>query len=192
METVPTEIKKERITVYLKPSQRISFALSSKKELEWMRPLIEFMNMPMKQKITFLKTSPKASHIMDDIVVEYLLKQHDPVIMISLLKELSDEKHKSLKQKIRKVIEDRIRDRSYKKLIKKTLIQLYFQYLIQEKKSVSRFIETIQSPEVKSFAIEQYLLLKRKDFSPNTLKKWVEKIPDEYTRNKTIRTFRLT
>lgn len=193
MQTIPTELKKQRITVYLNPTQRVSFALTSKKELQWLRPIIKFMNMSMKEKINFLKTSPQSSHIMDEIVIEYLSKEHDPIMLISLLKDLSDEKHKSLKQKIRKLIEDRIRDRNYRKNIKMTLIELYLEYLILEKKSVPRFINTIQNPHVKSLTIEKYIQLtnKEKALSPNTLRKWIDNMPDEYTRTKTMRKYRL-
>lgn len=194
MQTVPTQLKKQRISVYLKPTQRISLALTSKKEYQWLRPIIAFMNMPIREKITFLKTSPQASHIMDEIVMEYLSKEHDPIVLVSLLKDLTEEKHKSLKQKIRKLLEERIRDRNYRKMLKPVLIELYLEYLWYEKRSIPRFISTIQNPHVKSMVIEKYIQLtnkNKKELSPATLRRWIEKMPDEYTRTKTMRHYRL-
>lgn len=191
MQTIPTEVKKQKITVYLTPSQRVSLALTSKKELQWLRPVIKFMNMSIKDKIIFLKKSPQASHIMDEIVMESLSKEHDPIMFISLLKDLSDERHKSLKPKIRKLVEDRIRDRNYRKGLKPTMIELYLEYLLSEKKSVPRFINTIENAHIKSITIEKYIQLTKKDFTPTTLRKWIEKMPDEYTRTKTMRKYNL-
>lgn len=194
MQTVPTQLKKQRISVYLKPTQRISWALTSKKEYQWLRPILAFMNMSIHEKIKFLKTSPQASHIMDEIVMESLSKEHDPIVLVSLLKNLTENKHKSLKQKIRKLLEDRIRDRNYRKMLKPTLIELYLEYLWYEKRSIPRFISTIQNPHVKSMVIETYIQLtkkNKKELSPATLHRWIEKMPDEYTRTKTMRKYNL-
>lgn len=188
METLPTDIKKEKLIALLTPSQRVALAMTSKKQNQWVRPLLGFMNMSFPQKITYLKTSYRGE-VPDDLILEAVAKQHDPQILISLLESLPD--RMVLKKKLRQLVEDRIRDRGYRKLLKKTLLQSYLQHLLREHRSIPRFINTIKSPEVQSFAIEQYLLLKKKEFSPMTIKKWVQKIPDEYTRAKTARTLRI-
>lgn len=187
MQTIPTDVKRETIISFLKPTQRVSLALTNKKEFKWMRPILQFMNMSFDEKIVYLKTTPQLK-IPNDIIMEAVEAQHNPQILISLLRDLPNT---ILKKKVRQLIEDRIRDRNYRKFIKKTLLQMYLQHLVEEGKSVSKFINTIQSPQVRSFAIEQYVLMHKKEISPATLKKWVEKIPDEYTRNKTARTLRL-
>lgn len=189
MQTTPTDVKKGKIVSFLTPRQRTAWALTSKKQLQWMRPILDFTNLPMTNKIQYLKTT-ETIDVPDDVILQALEKQHDPNILISLLTELPA-RNKHLKKKIESLIEKRIRDRNYRKLIKKTLIRIYLQYLIQQGKSVSRFLDSINSKEVKSFAIAEYVLLKRNDFSPRTLRKWTEKISDPMTREKTSRTLHL-
>ena len=184
MKTIPTEVKKENIITFLTPKQRTAFAMTTKDQMMWMRPIIDFVALPLKQKVAFLLDPSQRNKVPADVVIMSLRDHHDPVELISLLEGLPET---PLKKKLRHLIEGRIRDRKYKKLIKKTLLQLYFTSMMNEKRSVPRFLNTIESPEVRSFAIEQYLLLKKNDFSPNTMMKWVEKIPDQYTRNKTRR-----
>ena len=188
MKTIPTEIKKEHIITFLTPKQRTAFGMTAKDEMVWMRPIIDFVALPLKRKVAFLLDGSKRNRVPADVVIMSLQGEHDHVALISLLEGLPEI---PLKQKLRRLLEGRIRDRKYKKLIKKTLLQLYLASLMKEKRSVSRFLNTIDSPEVRSFAIEQYLLLKKKDLSPNTMRKWVDKIPDEYTRNKTRRNLHL-
>lgn len=188
MKTIPTEVKKEAIIGFLTPKQRTAFALTAKDEMVWMRPIIDFVALPLKRKVAFLLDGSKRNRVPADVVIMSLQGEHDPVTLISLLERLPEV---PLKHKLRRMLEERIRDRKYKKLIKKTLLQLYLASMMKEKRSIPRFLNTIESPEVRSFAIEQYLLLKKKDLSPNTMMKWVDKIPDEYTRNKTRRTLRI-
>lgn len=187
METAPTQVKKQKLVLYLTPSQRAALALTSKKELHWLQPILNFTRMSFNEKVHYLKTSPQI-HVVDEVVLEELGKSHDMVALISLLTELP-ERNRSLKKGLRKLVEDRLRDRQYKKLIKKTLLQMYFQHLLTENKSIPRFIDTIQSPEVRSLAIEQYLLLKRQDLSPRTIQKWVHNIQDPLTHRRAEKLF---
>lgn len=189
MQVTPTDVKKGKIVTLLTPRQRTAWALTSKNQMRWMRPILDFTNLSMSDKIQYLKTTPTFD-VPDDIIIEALHKQHDPNVLISLLTGLPAQ-HRHLKKKIEKLMEDRIRDRNYRKLIKKTLIRIYLQYLIQQGRSVSRFLDSIPSQEVKSFAIAEYLLLQRNQLSPRTLRKWTEKITDVHTREKTKNTLHL-
>jgi hypothetical protein len=189
METIPTETKRQGLLAFLTPTQRTALALTNKREYQWMRPILRFMDMPFAQKVVFLKTSPQWG-VPDDLVMEALARQHDFPALLSLLGSLPD--RLPLKKRVRRLVEDRVRDRGYKKLLKKTFLQMYIAHLLHEHRSVPRFLHTIDSPEVRSYAIEQYLLLKKKDFTPTTLRKWVQRIPDEYTRTKTARTLLTT
>lgn len=188
MKTIPTEVKRDTLITFLTPKQRTALAMTTKGQMAWMRPIIAFIELPLKQRIAFLLDPSQRNKVPADIVIMSLHDQHDPVALISLLEGLPEI---PLKRKLRHLLEERIRDRTYKKLIKKTLLQLYLASLLKEKRSVPRFLNTIESPEVRSFAMEQYLLLKKNEFSPKTMMKWIEKIPDEYTRTKTRRTLRL-
>ena len=186
MDTTPTELKKQKILLFMKQKQRLAFALKSKKQMQWMRPILQFMDMPVAQKVAFIKSNRRA-YITDDLIVEALRDQPDNVLL-NLLSGLPDhERNKDIKHKIGDLIEKRLCDRGYKKLIKKTLLKTYIQYLLKTKKSVAHFLNRITSPEVKSQAIEQYLMLMKNDLTPTTKKKWVERIPDEYTRARTVR-----
>lgn len=191
METTPTELKKQNILLFMTPRQRLAFALTSKKQMEWMAPILRFMELPVGEKIAFINTSQR-SRLTDDLIVEALSKETDNVLL-NILSGLPDnDANKKLKSKIQDAIETRLCDRNYKKLIKKTLLKTYIQYLLRGGRSVASFINRIKSPEVRSQAIEQYLLLTRNELTPNTLKKWVERIPDQYTRNKTRRVVQKT
>jgi hypothetical protein len=183
MQDVPGQVKKENLVLFLKPAQRIALALTSKKESQWVSPILVFMRMPIAAKIAFLKGSSHTG-IPDGVIMEALGKHHDPVAIVSLLTAMPDG---ALKDKVRGLVEDRIRDRSYRKLIKKTLLQIYLEYMIQNNKRVGRFFGTIQSPDVLSQAIEQYILLQKGKLTDRTLRGWAERIPDEITRNRVLR-----
>lgn len=182
MENVPTQTKKQSMLSFLKPNQRVALALTNKKQSEWIRPILEFMRKPFSQKVIYIKTTGGV-RIPDDIVMEALVEYHDPIDMIAIHSGLPNG---SLKDKVRKLMEDRIKNRDYRKLIKKTIIQLYFQYLVQigKTKTIPRFIHTIKSPQVKSTAIVEYINLTKNELSPSTLRKWVDEIPDEHTRRR--------
>lgn len=191
MHTIPTDLKKQNIILFLKPKQRLAFGLTNKKELEWIKPVLKFRRMSIAEKLAFIK-SAKRAHITDDLIVEALSKELDNVLL-ELMSALPDtHQNKNLKHKIQKLMEKRLCDRNYKKLIKRTLLKTYIQYLLHEKKSVARFINGIESREVRSQAIEQYLLLTKDEMTPTTRKKWVEQIPDTYTREKTARMLQRT
>ena len=168
------------------PKQRLSFALTNKAEMKWIQPILRFMELPASEKIVYIN-SPSRSHLTDDLIVESFSKEMDNSIL-ALLSSLSDQdKNQSLKKKLQHLLEKRLMDRNYKKLIKKTLLKNYIQYLLRRGESVARFLNRIDSPEVKSQAIEQYLVLTRNDLTPGTRKKWIERIPDQFTRQKTRR-----
>lgn len=186
METTPQQLKKGNILVFMTPKQRLSFALTNKTEMKWIRPILRFMELPVNEKIIFIN-SPSRSHLTDDLIVDAFSKEMDNSIL-ALLDSLSNhDKNQSLKQKLKHLLEKRLMDRNYKKLIKKTLLKNYIQYLLRRGESVARFLNQIESPEVKSQAIEQYLLLTRNDITPGTRKKWIERIPDQLTRHRTKR-----
>ena len=186
METTPQQLKKGNILLFMTPKQRLSFALTNKADMKWIRPILRFMELPVNEKIVYIN-SPARSHLTDDLIVEAFSKEMDHSIL-TLLGSLTDhKKDQSLKKKLQHLLEKRLMDRNYKKLIKKTLLKNYIQYLLREGKSVARFLNQINSPEVKSQAIEQYLLLSRNDLTPGTRKKWIERIPDQFTRQKTNR-----
>jgi len=182
MDTTPTDLKKHNILSFMTPKQRTAFALTSKTEMKWMRPLLEFMELPIAEKIIYIKDTSTRSTLTDDIILEALSKQLDNVL-ISLLTDLPTGSTR-LKHKIQELLEKRLCDRNYRKLIKRTLLKNYIQYLLGEGKSVARFINTIKSPEVKSLAIEQYI--SSADITPNTRRKWAQKITDEHTRRKFV------
>lgn len=183
MQRVPVQVKRQSIVSFLNPKQRAALSVTSKRQAAWLHPILAFMNKPLSQKISYIKTT-ESVNIPDDIIMETLATHHDPIVMTSLLSSLPD--NRPLKEKIRKLVQDRIRDRNYRKLIKKTIIQLYFQYLIQNGKikTIPRFIHTIDSPQVKSIAIVEYIHLAKSQLSTNTIKKWIDDIPDEYMRRK--------
>lgn len=181
MDTTPTDLKKQNIISFMTPKQRTAFALTSKTEMKWMRPILEFMGLPLAEKIVYIKGSSR-SNLTDDIIMEVLSKQLDNVL-ISLLEELP-ESSKRLQHKIQSLLEKRLCDWNYRKLIKKTLLKNYIQHLLRQNKSVARFINSIKKPQIRSLAIEQYLLTA--DITPNTRKKWIEKIPDQHTRRKFV------
>lgn len=183
MEGTPTQLKKENILSYMTPKQRVAFALTSKTELKWMRPMLDFMEMPITEKILYIKSSSR-SNLTDDVIMEVLSKQLDNVL-ISLLEELPNNPlNMRLKKKIEGLIEKRLCDVSYKRLIKRTLLRSYIQYLSRQDKSISRFINSIKNPLIKSMAIEQYLSVA--DITPKTRKKWIGLIVDEHTRRKFV------
>ena len=186
METTPQQLKKGSILLFMTPKQRLSFALTNKSQMKWMRPVLRFMGLPVSEKIVYLK-SPSRSHLTDDLIVEAFSKEMYHHVLHLLTGLSNHEKNQSLKQKLQQMLEKRLMDRNYKKLIKKTLLKNYIQYLLREGKSVARFLNRIESPGVKSQAIEQYLLLVGDDLTPGTRKKWVERIPDQWTRQKTKR-----
>jgi len=186
METTPQQLKKGSILLYMTPKQRLSFALTNKAEMKWIRPILRFMDLPVDQKIVYVNSASR-SHLTDDLIVEAFSKEMDNTILRLLGSLPEHDKNKPLKQKLQHLLEKRLFDRNYKKLIKKTLLKNYIQYLLRENKSVAHFLNRIDSPEVKSQAIEQYLLLTRNELTPTTRKKWVERIPDEMTREKTKR-----
>lgn len=184
MDTTPTDLKKQNILSYMTPTQRIAFALTSKTEMKWMRPILDFVKLPIAEKIIYIKNASTRSRLTDDIIVESLSKQLDNVL-ISLLTDLpNDKSNLRLKHRIEELIEKRLCDRNYRKLIKKTLLKNYIQYLLRGGKSVARFINSIKSPEIKSFAIEQYLSVA--DITPNTRNKWIHEIQDEHTKRKFV------
>jgi hypothetical protein len=191
MDATPTQLKKQNILLYMTPRQRLTFALTNKSQMKWLNPIISFADLPIAEKIVYI-TGPSRKDLTDDIIVEALSKEFDHVLL-GLMSGLPDNnKNKRLKHKLQELIEKRLCDGNYRKLIKKTLLKTYIQYLLGEKKSVARFINRIDNPLIKSQAIEQYLLLKNNNLTPNTKKKWLERIPDQHTRNKTIRTIRIS
>lgn len=181
MQTTPPQLKKQNIFLFMTPKQRTAFALTSKTEMKWMRPILRFLDLPVAQKIMYIH-SPSRVHLTDDIIVDAFSKELDNVVLRLLSGLPENDINKDLKQKIQKLLEKRLCDRNYKKLIKKTLLRNYIQYLLQQNKSVAHFLNRIESPEVKSQAIEQYLSLTQNEMTPTTRKKWVERIPLQYTR----------
>lgn len=188
MDTTPQQLKKGNILLFMTPKQRLSFALTNKSQMKWIRPILRFMDLPVNEKIVSIN-SPSRSHLTDDLIVEAFSKEMDHSVLNLLTSLSNQEKNQSLKQKLHHLLEKRLMDRNYKKLIKKTLLKNYIQYLLREGKSVARFLNRIDSPEIRSQAIEQYLLLTRNDLTPGTRKKWIERIPDQLTRQKTKRMF---
>lgn len=186
METTPEQLKKGTIFLFLTPRQRLSFALTNKTDLAWTQPILRFMDLPVAGKIAYIQ-SPSRAHLTDDLIVEAFSKEKEGALL-SLLSRLTDhDRNKKLKEKLRDRLEERLLDRNYKKLIKRTLLKDYIQYLMREGRSVPHFLNRITSPEVRSQAIEQFLLLARDDMTPTTLQKWVQRIPDPLTRQKTKR-----
>lgn len=186
MDATPTQLKKQNILLYATPKQRLALALTSKRQMKWLSPILQFSRMPVGEKIVYIK-GPLRTNLTDDIIVAELSKEFDHVL-IALLTELPDDhKNQRLKHKLRELIEKRLCDRNYRKLIKKSLLKSYIQHLMEQEKSVARFLNRIENPLIKSQAIEQYLLLRKNNLTPNTKKKWLGRIPDQHTRNKTTR-----
>lgn len=186
METTPQQVKKANILLFMTPKQRLSFALTNKTDMKWIRPILQFMDLSADQKIKYVNSASR-TYLTDDLIAEAFSKEMDNAILRLLSSLPKHEKNKQLKKKLQHLLEKRLFDRNYKKLIKRTLLRNYIQYLLRENKSVAHFLNQIESPEVKSQAIEQYLLLTRNELTPTTKKKWVERIPDELTRQKTKR-----
>lgn len=183
MNVVPDEVKREVLVLFLTPGQRVALALTSKGTARWMRPILAFMALPVAEKVALLRRG-RCVGLTNGVILEALSQCHDPLALISLLDDLPESK---LKEGIRKIVEDRIRDRSYRKLIKKTIVRAYLEHLIRHKKRVGRFLDTIKSPEVLSQAIEQHVLLQKDKLSRGTLEAWVARIPDKHIRDRVLR-----
>lgn len=192
-QNVPVDTKKGHLLGLLTLKQMSRLATTSKGQAEWLQPILQYLSFPLKKRIAILKDdgSPMRKLLTEDVILPMLLKANDYMLWISLLEDLSDTPmNKNLKKEIRKMLEDRIKDRNYRKGIKSTIIKDYIKHLLKtnQKKRIDSFLLEITSPHVKSQFIQQYLALVKKDLSPTTLSRYVQMIPDTYLRQTTRRT----
>lgn len=171
---LPDEVRQEVLVVFLTRGERAALALTCRDEARWLRPILAFMALPMNEKMALARSGVRSGVV----VLEALSQCHDHVALLSLLGGL---KCASLREGVRKIIEDRIRDRSYRKLIKKTLIRMYLSHYHGH---VEHFLATIRSPEVLSQAIEQHILLHKNNTPAGVLMEWAARIPDPLTRHR--------
>lgn len=193
LKNVPADTKKGHLLGLMTIKQMSRLATTSKAQAQWLQPILRFLSLPLKKRISILKDdeSPTRKLLTEDIIMSMLSKTHDHILLISLLRDLSNASiNKNLKKQIQQLLEDRIKDRSYKKLIKKTIIKDYVKHLIEtdQTRRIRSFLHEITSPEVKSQVIQQYLSLAKKELSPKTMGGLIQMIPDTYIRETTRRT----
>lgn len=174
---IPDEVKAGVLVLFLTPGERVALALTCRGESRWMRPILAFMALPVAKKITLLR---RGGGVNGGVVLEALNQCHDHVALMSLLGQSESEWGEG----VRVILENRIRDRAYRKLIKKTLTRMYLEHMIRHNEDVGRFLKTIKSPEVLSQAIEQHVLLQKDKLTDEALRGWAARIPDALIRHR--------